>query len=326
MNNGRLESEIKIQKQTEKKIKTMPDYIYDWYINLKASRKTAATCYDFIYKAYNFLHFIDSDVKNVKTSDITEKNTTEYFLSIQIKNDNDKPSVTSDSYQRGVWSCLNNLMEYLLNRNMIERNYIKLIQKPKNNDLDRINQHRTLLTENDFKKILNAINCDINADRNRAMLSIFMTTGMRKTALANIMMDDIDFNTNTLSVIDKGSKRHEYVLNETTQLAINKWLDIRNEYVKDVNDNHLFLSRRGGVMGAKTITEVVQKYTKIALGKPLSPHKLRSGYCSILYGKTHDTEFVRRAVGHSDISTTQRYIVTKGDEKKKASEIMASIF
>ena len=78
-------------------------------------------------------------------------------------------------------------------------------------------------------------------------------------------------------------------------------------------------------MGGKTLTEIVQKYTGRALGKPLSPHKLRAGYCSILYNKTHDAEFVRRAVGHANVATTQRYIVTKGNERKKAAEIMASI-
>ncbi|MEE3416989.1 MAG: site-specific integrase, partial [Prevotella sp.] len=57
----------------------------------------------------------------------------------------------------------------------------------------------------------------------------------------------------------------------------------------------------------------------------LSPHKLRSGFCSIMYSKTHDIEFVRRAVGHSNVATTQRYIVTNKDEKKKSAEIMESI-
>ena len=64
------------------------------------------------------------------------------------------------------------------------------------------------------------------------------------------------------------------------------------------------------------------KYTKKALGKAMSPNKLRAGFCSILYDETHDIEFVRKVVGHAKIETTQRYIATKGSEKKNAAAIM----
>ena len=78
-------------------------------------------------------------------------------------------------------------------------------------------------------------------------------------------------------------------------------------------------------MHVNTVANVVRKYSKIGLGYEISPHKLRSGYCSILYNKTGDIEFVRRAVGHSRVDTTQRYIVTKGSEKEKAAEIMEGL-
>lgn len=325
MTDGRLNNELNIQERIEKKLSGMPEFVYGWYLNLKASRRTAATCYDFIYKVYNFLHFINEDVKNVEAKEITERITTEYFLSIQTKIKDGKMLATSDSYQRTTWSCLNNFMDYLEKRNIIENNYIKLIQKPKNNDGQRIDEHRILLTEDDFKKIMEVADDGQNATRDKAILSVFMTTGMRKTALANIMLDDIDLSKGTLVVIDKGNKRQQYILSDYTLYLIDKWLRIRKTYVCDENDKHLFLSRRGTVMGGRTLTEIVQKYTGRALGKPLSPHKLRAGYCSILYNKTHDAEFVRRAVGHANVATTQRYIVTKGNERKKAAEIMASI-
>ena len=65
--------------------------------------------------------------------------------------------------------------------------------------------------------------------------------------------------------------------------------------------------------------------TEIALGRRLSPHKLRAGLCSILYDETHDIEFVRRAIGHSNVATTSRYIHTNEDEKQKASNIMEKL-
>lgn len=326
--NGRIESELKIQKKTEKHLSDMPDFVISWYMNLKASRKTAATCYDFVCKVSNYIRFINRDTKKVKPSDITEKSVTEFFLSIQTKSVDGATEFTSDSYQGCVWTCLNNFLEYLKEHELINKNYIQMIDRPKNKDLDRINEHRVLLTEDNFREILMRVDDEMNVckrNRDRAIIMIFMTTGMRKTALINIMNEDINFDNSTLTIIDKGNKQHVYILNDETINAINEWLDVRYKYEKKKKDGHLFLSNRGEMMGARTVGDLVEKYTKAALGKPLSPHKLRAGYCSILYNKTHDAEFVRRAVGHSNVATTQRYIVTKGDERKKASEIMASI-
>lgn len=325
---GRVQGEMKIQGKTERLLIGMPDFVYSWYTNLKASRKTAATCYDFVCKICNFIHFVNKNASKVKVSDINERNVTEFFLSIQTKNVDGHMEFTSDSYQGSVWTCLNNFLDYLVKREMIERNYIKMIDRPKNKDLDRINEHRTLLTENNFREILTRIDDEMNLfkrNRDRAIMMIFMTTGMRKTALINIMKDDIDFDNATLSIIDKGNKMHTYVLNDETLSAIEEWLDVRYKYAKGSDDDHLFISNRGSMMGDRTVVDLVEKYTKAAIGKSLSPHKLRAGYCSILYDKTHDAEFVRRAVGHANVATTQRYIVTKGNERKKAAEIMASI-
>lgn len=326
--NGRLESEIRIQNKTEKRLINVPDFVYGWYLNLKASRKTSSTCYDFVKKICNFLEFINTDISNVTIDDITERKVAEYLLSIQTKEVDGELKPTSDSYQGCVWSCLNNFFEYLVNRNMIEKNYILMIDRPKNRDLERINSHRVLLTEDDFKNILTRVDDNMNLcerNRDRAIMLVFMTTGMRKTALINIMCDDLDVKNSTLFVIDKGNKRHTYTLNEQVLSAIHEWLDVRGKYANKTGDNHLFLSNRGKMIGATALDNLVQKYTKAAMGKPLSPHKLRAGYCSILYDKTHDAEFVRRAVGHANVATTQRYIVTKGNERKKAAEIMASI-
>lgn len=326
--NGRMINETKIEKSIEKKLDKMPQYVKDWYYNLKVSRRTASTCNEYVKKVYNFLSSIDENVMNVSIDDITETQVSKFLLSTQTKEVNGTISYTSDSYQSMMWSCLNNFFNYLFKKGLINYNYTELIQKPKNHDIDRINENRVMLTSKDFKKILNSIDEETNPvmrKRNKALIMLFMNTGMRRSAMSNIMMDDIDFENNTLAVIDKGNKRHTYTLNDKMIESLKDWIDARQYYSKSYFEKHLFISRKGNGMDVNTIAEIVKKYTREALGKPLSPHKLRAGYCSILYEKTHDAEFVRRAVGHSNVATTQRYIVTKGNERKKAAEIMSSI-
>ena len=54
----------------------------------------------------------------------------------------------------------------------------------------------------------------------------------------------------------------------------------------------------------------------------VSPHKIRAGVASILYEETKDIEFVRRAIGHTNVATTQRYIRTENKEREKASKLL----
>lgn len=327
--NGRLTKELQIEETINRKLATMPDYVRAWNMNLKASRKSAATRKDYVYKVHNFLTSVNPDSLAVKPSDITEGAVTRYFTSVQTKTANGNTVYTSDSYQQTVWSCLYSFLDFLQKRGTISENYMKMIDRPKNHDLERINEHRILLDANDFRRVLTCVDDETNLcrrNRDRAILILFMNTGMRKSALANIMLEDVDFESGHLTIIDKGNKRHVYVLNDAVTAALKEWIAVRDEFAKGKGDEHLFVSDHGNAMGSTTMYDVVGKYTKRALGKRISPHKLRSGYCSILYNATGDIEFVRRAVGHANAATTQRYIVTNGSEKQKASEIMAGVF
>lgn len=146
---------------------------------------------------------------------------------------------------------------------------------------------------------------------------------MRETALCEINVDDLDLLERKLTIVDKGNKQHIYTLNDSMKDLLNEWLGYRKRI--NTESDSLFITASGKRITASTIYKLVEKYSKEALGYSIIPHKLRSGYCSILYNVTGDAEFVRRAVGHSNISTTQRYIVTNNKEREKASEIMASL-
>lgn len=327
---ARYENENKIDRSIENKLKTLPKYVYGWNLNMKASRKSAATRRDFVYKVYHFLKFINDNPKEVKVEDITEEKVTRYYISLQNKIYNGKEVPTSDSYQITVWSCLNNFFNFLNKHGYIEKNYMLATEKPKNKDMDHINENRIKLTSNDFKSIIDAVDSQdetVMKIRDKAILLTFMTTGMRETALMNIEMSDVDMENRTLKVIDKGTKAHEYVMNDILYEALNEWIKYRWVYNNDIfEDQHLFLSKNRKPLSTVGIAAIVQKYTKIGIGKKLSPHKLRAGFATILYDKTHNIEFVRRAIGHSNIATTQRYIVTKGEESKEAANIIGSVF
>ena len=333
--NGRVENDLKIYKSVEKQLNNFPNYVTDWYFYLKANNQSAMTCRDYINKIKNFLLFINNDsIKNITTDMFTLNNITQYFINIQYKNDGNE---TSGSYRQCIWSCLNNFFDFLESRQYIKNNPIIIgkIKRPKNRDLDRINKNRKLLSQDDFSKILKAVDEGVGSNkakgyqvkyknRDKLILLIFMTTGLRKTALESINIEDIDVDNHILSIIDKGHKAHNYYLNNTVMQILNIWIKERYDIIGN-NTGALFISKEKNRMCGNSIVKIVDKYAYDALGYHISPHKLRSGLVSIMYAQKHDVEFCRRMIGHSQISTTQRYIVTNNEEREETASIMDMI-
>lgn len=335
---GRLENEQKKDKSIERMLSQFPPVVSDWNDRLEVADKTPDTRMDYLRKVHAFLRTITDDTAHYDFTKLTETEIIRFLKSIrtrEVEKDGRMMTMqTSDSYKMTYWYCLNNLCKYLVSVGYLESNPMDNIGKPKNHDLERINEHRVLLTARDFKRIIAAITEDnagaLNGvsfkNRDLAIILTLMTTGMRRTALTEMNVGDINLEEDTLEIIDKGDKPHQYNINKELKDALQNWLRDREMILGDKDDiDALYISKFLDRISGDGVSGIVKKYTQIALGKPLSPHKLRSGFCSIMYSKTHDIEFVRRAVGHSNVATTQRYIVTNRDEKKKSAEIMESI-
>lgn len=324
---GRLENAIKTERNIEFRLSELPFYVREWYLELKASDNTPTTCLDYIRKIANFLFSIDAlNSDTISTDRITENAVKEFIIECKTKIDkNGIQTRTSDSYQEGIWYALNNFLEFMKNHNYIEQNYMHNIKKVKNRDLERIKENRIKLDISDFKKILDYVEKDMTFEpmkqRDAAILRLFMTTGMRKTALEEINVDDYDIENNRLAVIDKGDKYQFYNINRRTAYVLEQWIKER-EYIASAGEDALFISKDGTRLSKRAVYVIVQKYSEKVLGIKLSPHKLRAGFCSIMYEKTKDIETVRRMVGHSNLSTTQRYIVTDNNERKQAADLM----
>ena len=333
--NGRIEHDTKIYKEIEQNLRFYPDFVARWYYNLKANKKTATTCRDFMTKMRKFLVSINPQVRQIQISDITSEKIVDYFISIQYKANGKE---TSDSYKQGVWTCLNNFSEYLEDMELIDKNLLKQahVKKPTNKDLMRINQERKYLTKDDFKKIIDCVKSGTGTGktlkyqekyryRDLCIMTLFLTTGMRCAALQSINLEDVDVKSKTLIIVDKGHIYHEYPLSDEFIIYYNKWVFDRFFLLKGKKVDALFISRTRERISTDGIADLVDKYAREALGYHISPHKLRGGFVSIMYNETHDIEFTRRVVGHANIATTQRYISTDNSERNKALDIMKNI-
>lgn len=332
--NGRLENDLKIEEKINNLLNKLPEYVAEWNFNLKASQKTAATRFDYCNKIQKFLQYINKEnTREIKPEDINVVHVQKFFIEIQTKKKKDGTiKETSDSYRYTFWYALHNFFDYMAKRHYIAENLVDIVDRPQNHDLDRINEHRILLTSSDFSKIYEACCYDDNVDmwvirRNKAIFTLLMTTGMRRTAMMEINVEDVDEANSRIVIIDKKKKRHVYDLSVKASLILHNWMESRKYVLREARTDNdaLFINENGERITQYTLDGIIRRYSKRALGYEISPHKIRSGCASILYERTHDIEFVRKAIGHANIKTTRRYIVTEGNEREKANNLLSDI-
>ena len=318
---GRLEHELRIEGNIKKILSGLPQEATDYYYNISVAREPR-TCEEYLKKIRGFLAFAEH--KNIK--DITEQDVSRYMYSIRRRDVGFKVVDTSFSYQQSIYAALNSFFTYLAKKKVIVDNPMNSIERP--NKIDNV--VRKYLTADDVSKIIaetekiDALNVkDLRwAKRNRAILLLFATTGMRETALSEINVEDFNFEKDELTVTDKRHKTHVYKVAHKAKAALIEWLDAREALLKHKSEDALFISNQLSRISADAVSDVVGKYSLKALGYRISPHKLRAAFCTILYKNTGDIEFVREVVGHSSTAVTQRYIVKTGEEKAKAADIM----
>ena len=331
---GRLEHKIKNEAKIKSILTELPDCVSQYYYSRSSSKESKGSA-EYIKKIRAFFWFLSDDAKSIDVTKITEEDVSRYLHSIEQTTDK-KGNVreTTFAYRKQVHSILNSFFEYLRKRRIISENPMDCIARPMSKDVVK----RKYLDSFDINFILESIDGGAGTDRSKnrqenwktrdkAIMVLLAMTGMRETALTEINMDDLDFFKGTIKVIDKRHKTHIYKMNETMRNALVNWIEDRETKLSGHQQTDaLFISNQRKRMGINTVVSIVKKYSLEGLGYEISPHKLRAAFCTILYERTGDIEFVRRAVGHSCIETTQRYIVDDDTAKDEAASIMGEIF
>lgn len=145
--------------------------------------------------------------------------------------------------------------------------------------------------------------------RNKAMLELMYSSGLRVSELINLMVNDIDLNNSLVRIFGKGSKERIIPLNDyATEALRNYILYYRKNFFKNGENNYLFLNNHGKKMTRQGFFKILQKIAKEKnIKSELSPHTLRHSFASHLLKHGADLRSIQELLGHSDISTTQIY-------------------
>ena len=155
--------------------------------------------------------------------------------------------------------------------------------------------------------------------RDRAVLELFYSTGMRLSELVNMNIGDFEINKKLIRVIGKGNKERMIPYGRTAESAIKNYLKIRNLSLKPAFANKpLFVNSSEKRISKRTIQRRMNNYIKlVADGKRIGPHLLRHTFATHLLDNGADIRAVKDLLGHSSLSSTQIYTHVSIEKLKK---------
>lgn len=146
--------------------------------------------------------------------------------------------------------------------------------------------------------------------RDRAILELFYSSGLRLAELVGSNISDLDFSDNSIRVRGKGNKERVLPVGAKAVAALKKWLADRANLPKGTacDSSALFLSERGNRISARNVQDRVRHWClKLGISDKVHPHTLRHSFASHLLESSQDLRAVQELLGHADIATTQVY-------------------
>ena len=145
--------------------------------------------------------------------------------------------------------------------------------------------------------------------RDKALIELMYAAGLRVSEAGGLKVNDINMDIGFLRCIGKGSKERIVPLGRPAITALKSYLKkARAEFMKDLLDSHLFLTRQGKPFTRQGIWKLIKGYARAAgIEKSITPHTLRHSFATHLLSNGADLRVVQELLGHADITTTQIY-------------------
>jgi site-specific recombinase XerD len=202
-------------------------------------------------------------------------------------------------------AALRGLYGFLVRTERLGQNPAELVSSPKRSEkLPRV------LTSEQMRSLLERIPARTPLEmRDRAMLELAYSCGLRCEEIVNLDLGALDFETEQLRVLGKGSKERLLPVGEPAQRALRRYLDrARRALATDPRERAMFLSKSGRRLSTSDVTRRLGLWTRqAALAAGVSPHALRHSFATHLLEGGADLRTIQELLGHASISTTQVY-------------------
>lgn len=176
-----------------------------------------------------------------------------------------------------------------------------------------------VLSIEEVDKLLELEPTDNYTFRNRCILELLYSTGLRISELTSLKLENIDLDESLIKVMGKGSKERIVPLNDIATEYMTKYIkEIRPNMLKKEQTDYVFLNNHGKGLTRQAVFKMIKKRAEdIKLKKEISPHTLRHSFATHLLQNGADIRFIQELLGHSDVGTTEIYTHIINETLKK---------
>lgn len=272
----------------------------DWKLQYLDFCKIQRNLAHLTLKAYQrdidlFINFHKSNHLNTLAENVTDRHISEFLI------DQFSQNISAKSLAR-YRSSINNLFLFILQKKGIKSNPVELVNTPKiRNKLPEV------LDVDTIGRLLNIpLESDI-AIRDKAIIELFYSSGLRLSELSHIKWHEIDFHQALVIVLGKGNKQRLVPIGTKALIALKQWMPLSKLW--DLQQTgYVFISKRGGQLKQRSIQARVKHWAmQMGLWERVYPHLLRHSFASHILESSGNLRAVQEMLGHADISSTQIY-------------------
>lgn len=288
----------------------------------------------FTFLVNEIYEFNNKKIREISLDDINKLTSTHLelyldYLTYYKDNKNETHSNSNKTKARKL-SSLRTFFAYLYKKGKIKENVSTKVDIPKINEKEIIRL--------DINEVVNLLNLAENGEgftknqraffektkeRDFAMLSLFLGTGIRISELVGLNINDFNFEDNSFVVTRKGGNRMILYYSEEVKSAlityINSKIEKERKKVQELEeDAPLFTSLQNKRINVRSVENLVKKYAKLVTPlKKITPHKLRSTFGTNLYNETNDIYVVAEVLGHKDVNTTKKHYAAISENTRR---------
>lgn len=243
----------------------------------------------------------------------------ELFLSKKIPKSNSLNANYSLIRSWIVKLVSDNISNRTINRKICSLNsYYKFLVKINAIKLNPLTNHKALkmskkiqvpFSETEIINVLNLIETDsFEGLRNKLIVELFYSTGMRRTELVNLQLNDVDISKSQVKLLGKRNKERFVPLLQTVLETYKAYIIVRSTLKSSDRSNFIFLTKNGQRVYDKLVYRVIINYFDTVSSKvKKSPHILRHSFATHLLNNGADLNSVKELLGHSSLAATQIY-------------------
>lgn len=210
-------------------------------------------------------------------------------------------------------STLRSFFKFLNKKELSDNKAIQYICFPKKD------KHLpNVISEEEIKKVLSYQSDLLFSYRNKAIIDILYSTGIRVSELVDLKINEIDLENRILKVNGKGGKERIVPFLKRTRQSIRLYLDLERSKLALLDCNTLLINKYGSKITTRGVEYIIKNISLKVLGnRKLHPHIFRHTFATNLLNNGADLRVVQELLGHASLSTTQVYTHIANVELKK---------